>query len=130
MPRRTTISPLGLLVALLQLASLAIAEKPEYCKKDNAVAQCVTSVNKYVTRTHVVKKFCSALLKCPPVTTTTLRGTVTKTKTKWVKGSDVPWEEIVRIPSIFQCSAGQGSSLAYAVLRNDDDGDLLVHSES
>ncbi|TIC99348.1 hypothetical protein CH35J_006220 [Colletotrichum higginsianum] len=89
----TTVLGLLLLLQLLGFATAASKPKPKFCTKDKAVAKCVSAVNKHV-KTTIVSKYCSSVMQCPPDSTTTLKGTVTTTRTKTKNGGAVPWTEI------------------------------------
>ncbi|GJC93256.1 hypothetical protein ColKHC_02082 [Colletotrichum higginsianum] len=90
----TTVLGLLLLLQLLGFATAASKPKPKFCTKDKAVAKCVSAVNKHV-KTTIVSKYCSSVMQCPPDSTTTLKGTVTTTRTKTKNGGAVPWTEIL-----------------------------------
>ncbi|TDZ22254.1 hypothetical protein Cob_v004961 [Colletotrichum orbiculare MAFF 240422] len=94
MARVTTTTRALALFLFLQFLGLTTAKmiNPKYCKKNEAVSKCVSAVSKHVVKTAVVTNYCSSVLQCPPVTTTTLKGIVTKTRTK-TKGEILTIEE-------------------------------------
>ncbi|TEA16009.1 hypothetical protein C8034_v001040 [Colletotrichum sidae] len=96
MARATTTTRALALFLFLQFVGLTTAKmiSPKYCKKNEAVSKCVSAVSKHVVKTAVVTNYCSSVLQCPPVTTTTLKGIVTKTRTK-TKGEILTIEEAV-----------------------------------